>query len=60
MAEIINLNHFRKEAERKAKKSSAAANRLTFGRTKSEIVQTTKAQADVVRHLDGHKLTPKD
>ena len=60
MAEIINLNRVRKQSARSKDKAQAEANRLTFGRTKGERTMTEKSKADAVRHLDGHRLTPKD
>lgn len=56
MAEIINLNRARKQATKKAEKKQAEANRLTFGRTKLERVQSQKNETARVTRLDGHKL----
>ena len=56
MAEIINLNRARKQANRTKDKKQAEANRLTFGRTKSERTATEKEKASAIRHIDGHKL----
>lgn len=60
LAEIINLNHVRKQAARARDKAQAEVNRLTFGRSKQERTTTQKVKADAVRHLDGHRLTPED
>lgn len=60
MAEIINLNRYRKEAASKAQKAQAEVNRLTFGRSKQDKQASQKAKSDIERLLDGHLLTPKD
>lgn len=57
MAEIINLNRARKQAARSKDKKQAEANRLTFGRTKSERQAAEKQNASAIRHIDGHKLS---
>lgn len=56
MGEIVNLNKARKARDKAEAKRTAEANRLTFGRTKTER-ETTKAQRDRdAARLDGHKL----
>ena len=58
MSEPVNLNRFRKEKARAAKKARADENSVKFGRTKSEKQRDAdKTQADI-RHLDGHKREP--
>ncbi|MCZ8087112.1 MAG: DUF4169 family protein [Brevundimonas sp.] len=60
MAEIINLNRARKVKARAADKASAAANRLAFGRTKTERDQATHAAELERRRLDGAKRDADD
>ena len=57
MGEVVNLNRFRKQTARQQQKAQAEANRLTFGRTKTEKTLTAKERADQQRLLDGHKLS---
>lgn len=63
MADIVNLNRFRKTKARAEDKARAAENRVAFGRTKAER-QAAKAEAErEKRVLDGTKLgsaTPDD
>ncbi|MEQ9693202.1 DUF4169 family protein [Shimia sp. SDUM112013] len=55
MAQPVNLNRFRKEKARAAKKARADQNAVKFGRTKAEK-QRDKLDADkATTHLDGHK-----
>ncbi|MEL0091116.1 MAG: DUF4169 family protein [Rhodospirillales bacterium] len=49
----INLNHFRKAKAKADKKSSAAANRVKFGRTKAERVRDSDAESRRQKLLDG-------
>ncbi len=49
----INLNHFRKAKAKADKKSSAAANRVKFGRTKAERVRDSEAESRRKKLLDG-------
>jgi hypothetical protein len=59
MAELINLRRARKAKARTQAEASADANRVEFGRTKSEK-KLTKAENDVAhRRLDGHKRKPE-
>lgn len=55
MAEVINLRQVRKQAARKAARTTADANAAKFGRTKaaraSEEAEAEKAR----RALDGHR-----
>jgi len=56
MAEIINLNRFRKERDRAAKAKTADENRARFGRTKEEreVVDAAARKAD--KALDDKKI----
>jgi hypothetical protein len=58
MGDIVNLNRFKKRAERESAARQADANRVRFGRSKSERAleksesERARAQLDQVR-LDG-------
>ncbi|MET4684575.1 DUF4169 family protein [Brevundimonas faecalis] len=56
MGEVVNLNKARKARDKAAARRTAEANRLTFGRTKSERHATQKEQDRDAARLDGHKL----
>lgn len=55
MADIVSLSKARKAKARADKDATAAANRLSFGRTKAEKAkdQAEKAMAD--KRIDAHK-----
>jgi hypothetical protein len=55
MAEIINLRTVRKQKARSEKDLAAEANRLKFGRTKAEKLQSAAEKAKAEKHIDGHK-----
>jgi len=56
MAEIINLNRFKKDRDRAAKAKAAEENRARFGRTKEEreLAEDTARKAD--KSLDDKKI----
>ncbi|HWE75022.1 MAG TPA: DUF4169 family protein [Stellaceae bacterium] len=56
MAEIVNLNRFRKERERAAKTKTAEENRVKFGRRKEEreVTEANAQKAD--KTLDDKKI----
>jgi hypothetical protein len=56
MAEIINLNRFKKERDRAAKAKTADENRVRHGRTKEERdrAEATARKAD--KTLDNKKI----
>ena len=56
MVEIVNLNKARKTRARAAAKATAAANRLTHGRTKGQRQASVREQARASRLLDGARL----
>ncbi|WP_292034016.1 MULTISPECIES: DUF4169 family protein [unclassified Brevundimonas] len=56
MGEVINLNKARKARDKAEAKRTADANRLTFGRTRSESQSTQKERDREAARLDGHKL----
>jgi len=55
MGDIVNLNRFRKQQERRRKESEAAGNRVRFGRTKAERTQDRTEEERRNRDLDGKK-----
>lgn len=55
MADIINLKDRRKRKAREQKETDAAAQRMLFGRTKSEKQRTEIESTANIRKLDGAK-----
>lgn len=55
MAEIVNLNRFRKARKRAAEELQAEANRTKFGRTKTEKMNDRLAVEKQERDLEGKK-----
>jgi len=55
MAEIINLRNVRKRKARSEREALADANRLKFGRSKSERLLQDAEQTLEARRLDEHK-----
>lgn len=60
MADVVNLNRFRKARARADDKKQAAENRIAFGRTKAEKQQAEAARKMEQRALDGAQLDPPD
>ncbi len=56
MAEIVNLNRFRKARERDAKAQRATENRTRFGRRKDERAKTEAEGKKAEQALDDKKL----
>lgn len=56
MAEIVNLNKFRKKREQEAARRTADQNRASFGRTKSERRKTRADTEKAARELDDKHL----
>jgi hypothetical protein len=56
MAEIVNLNCFRKERDRAAKAKTAEENRARFGRTKEEREVTEATARKTDKALDDKKI----
>ncbi|SMX28311.1 hypothetical protein TRP8649_02427 [Pelagimonas phthalicica] len=56
MAEIINLNRFRKNKRRAEKRQEADENAVKFGRSKAEKELDQAQQSKADRDLDGHEL----
>lgn len=55
MSEPVNLNRFRKEKARAAKKARADENAVKFGRTKAQKDADSKSLDLEKRRLDGKK-----
>ena len=60
MAEIVNLNRFRKARQRDQDLQQAAENRVRFGRTKGEKAADRQAEDRHNRNLDGKALPNSD
>ena len=56
MAEIVNLNRFRKARERDGKAKLAEANRARFGRSKDEKAKSRIETERADKSLDDKKL----
>lgn len=56
MAEIINLNRFRKERDRTTKAKTADENRARFGRTKDERERAETNARKAEKALDDKKI----
>lgn len=56
MAEIVNLKQARKARARAEREKEAEANRLKFGRPKSETERKKLEEARAGRAHEGHKL----
>lgn len=56
MSEIINLNRFKKNRERTAKKAEADQNAAKFGRTKAERLAEAARDARAKAQLDQLKF----
>ena len=56
MADIVNLRRARKAKDKRSREAQAEANRIRFGRTKTEK-DLAKARTGLAeRALDGHKM----
>jgi hypothetical protein len=60
MSDVINLRRARKAKKRDAAAQAAAANRLSFGRSKSEKQNAAAQEARRNAKLDGHALDKDD
>lgn len=60
VAEIVNLNKFRKSSTRDAEKNRARENRVKFGRTKTEKENDLRASKRREKEIAGRELEPKD
>ena len=55
MAEITNLNRFRKQKSRDEARRAGDANAAKFGRTRAERAAEAKDAARAAQHLDQHR-----
>ena len=55
MSTPVNLNRYRKDKARAAKRAKADENAAKFGRSKAEKAKETAEAAREVARLDGHK-----
>lgn len=60
MADVVNLNRFRKDKARETEKRRAAENRVAFGRTKAEKAVEKAVLERAARTLDGAKQEKSD
>jgi hypothetical protein len=58
MSEIVNLNRARKAKARAEAQATAAANRVKFGRPKSETKLEKARREKAARDLDANKRQP--
>lgn len=56
MGEVVNLNRFRKQAERRDAEAKAAENRTRFGRTGAEKAKDRAEREQADRLLDGARI----
>lgn len=57
MADVVNLNQFRKARARTDKTKLAQDNRAKFGRTKADKAKDAKDRTKQVHTLDGKEIT---
>jgi len=57
MSDVVNLRQMRKQKTRDEKSKTAEANRLSFGRKKTEKLASLKENAKSEKALDGKKLS---
>lgn len=60
MAEIVNLNQYRKKKKRAARKAAAPRNRIAKGRSKARRAGDTATRERSDAELDGKKLKKRD
>jgi hypothetical protein len=60
MGDIVNLKRFRKRSEREQAAKQADANRVRFGRTKSERALDEQQSSRANDHLDQHHIDGED
>ncbi|MGI3171512.1 DUF4169 family protein [Pseudooceanicola sp. C21-150M6] len=56
MADIVNLNRFRKHKAREDKRATADQNALKHGRSKSDKARDQLEKNQQERHLDNHRI----
>ena len=60
MAEIINLNQFRKARQKRQRQDQAAVNRVRHGRPKSSVEQDKAERDSQHRNIDNKQLDRDD
>jgi hypothetical protein len=60
MGHVVNLRTARKRVKRHNAEQTAAANRLSYGRTKVERTQTRSLSDKAQRSLDQHRVETGD
>jgi hypothetical protein len=60
VADVVNLNRYRKRAARDRAEQTAAARRLEFGRTKAQRELDAAAERLKAKSLDGHLRIRED
>jgi hypothetical protein len=60
MGDVVNLNRFKKRAERATSAKQADANRSRFGRTKSERAMEQQRASRANDLLDQHRIDGED
>ena len=60
MAEIVNLNKYRKARERAESAQRSAENRIVHGRTGAERASDAQAESRQQNKLDGERLDSQD
>lgn len=56
MAEVVNLNRYRKKRDKEAADSTAAENRVRFGQSKGERRKNRGEAAKAAKKLDDKRL----
>jgi Domain of unknown function (DUF4169) len=60
MGNVVNLNRFKKRAEKQQSAKQAEANRTRFGRTKSERTLDQQRSSRASDLLDQHRIDRED
>ena len=60
MGDLVNLKQFRKRVAKERSEQEAAANRTTFGRTRSERELEELRTQRASEHLDQHRIDGED
>jgi hypothetical protein len=56
MADIVNLNQYRKKRDRQAAAKEAAENRVRYGRTKAERAKGRRESEKATKDLEDKRL----
>jgi hypothetical protein len=56
MADIVNLNRYRKQRDRRGAETDAAANRVRHGRSKAEREKLRRESDKAAKDLDNKRL----